>query len=117
MTKNDNKIYYDIMDDIDPTITPIVDLTNVMAASDMINQMFSTAMLAASDITTRASQSMGLVRSTKESTENIQNESDKSGTNVTFNQYNTSPKALSRLDIYRDTRNQLSQLKEVMNGV
>ena len=26
----------------------------------------------------------------------------------TFNQYNTSPKALSRLDIYRQTRNQLA---------
>lgn len=28
--------------------------------------------------------------------------------NITFNQYNTSPKALSRLDIYRQTQNQLN---------
>ena len=32
-------------------------------------------------------------------------------TNVTFNQYNNSPKALSRVEIYRQTRNQLRFLK------
>lgn len=31
--------------------------------------------------------------------------------NITFNQYNTSPKALSRLDIYRATQNQLNFAK------
>lgn len=33
--------------------------------------------------------------------------------NYTFNQTNNSPKALSRLDIYRQTRNQFRQLQEV----
>ena len=33
--------------------------------------------------------------------------------NYTFNQYNTSPKALSRLDIYRQTKNQLAFAKGV----
>ncbi|MBO4520712.1 MAG: phage tail tape measure protein [Alphaproteobacteria bacterium] len=33
------------------------------------------------------------------------------GQNITFNQYNTSPKALSRLDIYRNTQNQLNYAK------
>ena len=32
--------------------------------------------------------------------------------NITFNQYNTSPKALSRLDIYRQTRASLFELKK-----
>ena len=36
-----------------------------------------------------------------------------SNTNYTFNQYNTSPKALSRLEIYRQTRNQLQFAKGV----
>lgn len=34
---------------------------------------------------------------------------------VTFNQYNYSPKALSRLEIYRQTKNQLSMVKGVVN--
>ena len=34
-------------------------------------------------------------------------------TSYTFNQYNTSPKALSRLEIYRQTKNQLAMLKGV----
>lgn len=34
---------------------------------------------------------------------------------TTFNQYNTSPKALSSADIYRQTRNQLSLAKGRVN--
>ena len=38
---------------------------------------------------------------------------DNADTPVTFNQYNYSPKALSRLEIYRQTKNQLSMMKGV----
>ena len=34
--------------------------------------------------------------------------------NITFNQYNNSPKALSRLEIYRQTKNQLRTIREVI---
>ena len=37
--------------------------------------------------------------------------------NITFNQYNTSPKALSRLDLYRQTNNQLLAAKRRLNDV
>lgn len=43
-------------------------------------------------------------------------DSTESGTGsggVTFNQYNTSPKALSRLEIYRQTKNQISFIERV----
>lgn len=36
-------------------------------------------------------------------------------TNYNFNQYNTSPKSLSRIEIYRQTNNQFRQFKEVTN--
>ena len=39
-----------------------------------------------------------------------------SPTNVSFVQNNYSPKALSRLDIYRQTKNQISTLKGALNG-
>lgn len=38
---------------------------------------------------------------------------DVKNTSYTFNQYNTSPKALSRLEIYRQTKNQLNFAKGV----
>ena len=48
-------------------------------------------------------------------TEAISKLSDKIDTldagSTTFNQYNTSPKALSTADIYRQTRNQISMAK------
>ena len=35
----------------------------------------------------------------------------------TFVQNNYSPKALSRIDIYRQTRNQFAEFREVANGI
>ena len=40
--------------------------------------------------------------------------SGKNSASIVFNQYNTSPKALSRLEIYRQTRNQLRMLRGVV---
>lgn len=45
--------------------------------------------------------------------ENVIAGSGSTATNYTFNQYNNSPKALSRLEIYRQTRNQLAFAKGV----
>lgn len=91
----DNDIVYE------PTIRPVLDLTNV---EGMNNKLFSdySYQLAASTAKRR-----------KPVDEPNQNgESDGSDTsNVTYNQYNYSPKALSRLDIYRQTKNQLSAMK------
>ena len=36
------------------------------------------------------------------------------GTSLVFNQYNNSPKALSEAEIYRQTRNQIEQVKGAM---
>ena len=45
--------------------------------------------------------------------ENVIAGSNNTATNYTFNQYNNSPKALSRLEIYRQTKNQLQFAKGV----
>lgn len=39
-----------------------------------------------------------------------------SNTNITFNQYNTSPKALDSLEVYRNTQKQIKQLKAWKGG-
>lgn len=106
----------DITEELDPVITPIVDLTDVMEAADTINDLFSKAISTVSGNIGEASNSMTRRQSTNNQ-QNIQNGNDNNGTNVTFIQNNNSPKALSRLDIYRDTRNQLLQFREVTNSL
>ena len=80
----------------DPVITPVLDLSKVQAGAKLLNSTFSAnAAIAAGQSQLGA----------------LQNGQYSSG-NVVFNQYNNSPKALSRIDIYRDTRNMLSQFKQ-----
>ena len=103
----------DEIPELDPTITPIVDLTNVMDAADTINGLFNDALSNIGVNVTKASTSMSARQQTNQS-QNIQNGEGSGDTNVTFIQNNNSPKALSRIDIYRDTRNQLAQFREAV---
>lgn len=96
-----------------PIITPVVDLSNVNRSASAIDQ----ALGGAYDLSTRTSRAMAskisaFMNAKDEPIEERQNNGSQSrGTNVSFIQNNYSPKALSRIDIYRDTKNQLSQFK------
>ena len=103
----------DITEDLDPVITPIVDLSDVMKAADSINDLFSKAVTNVNSNVTSASNSMNR-KNTTNGLQNIQNDDGSGNTNVTFIQNNNSPKALSRIDIYRQTRNQLAQFREAV---
>ena len=103
----------DVIEDLDPVITPMVDLTNVMEAANTINDLFANAIANVGSKVANTSNSMNRKQLTNDQ-QNIQNGEDMSGTNVTFIQNNNSPKALSRIDIYRQTRNQLSQFREAI---
>ena len=59
-----------------------------------------------------ANAKRGLVSGTK-SNGNVNGGNNSTNNNYTFNQYNNSPKALSRLEIYRQTKNQLNFAKGV----
>lgn len=85
-----------------PTIRPILDLSNVETGSRQLSSLFS------SDQAMKISASMKREDETKN-----QNGGEKqpSSTVYQFTQNNYSPKALSRLDIYRQTKNQFSTLK------
>ena len=82
----------------DPVIRPVLDLSNVQAGARSLNSIFST----------NQSIKSGSVLS------NLQNGQYSGTGNVIFNQNNYSPKALSRIDIYRDTKNIMSQYKQSM---
>jgi hypothetical protein len=84
---------------LQPVITPVLDLSQVKAASGKLAQLTDvTAYAHASAITTQ---------------QLAKQEADAaaSGPQIKFEQNNYSPEALSEIDIYRNTKNQLSQLR------
>ena len=93
----------EISDDINPVITPVLDLSEAKAGADDLRSMFGNEAFrgvqnAASGIGARSSE------------ESSQNGSQKT---VIFNQYNNSPKALSEVEIYRQTKSSISRIARV----
>lgn len=97
--------------DIDstPVIRPVIDLTDVNAGTKLINGMFSsTRGLSVGSINNKIPN----VKTKMNSEDSVkQNESSTKTQSIQFVQNNYSPKELSRIDIYRQTRNQISALK------
>lgn len=75
--------------DFSPTITPVLDLSEVSASAKTIGSMLNSG----ASINGSSIQNGGKVNADG---------------SITYNQYNYSPKALSRIDIYRQTKNALS---------
>lgn len=93
----------EISDDINPVITPVLDLSEAKAGADDLRSMFGNEAFrgvqnAASGIGARSSE------------ESSQNGSQKT---VVFNQYNNSPKALNEVEIYRQTKSSISRIARV----
>lgn len=93
--------------DTEPTIRPVLDLSDVENKAVRLNALLSRtqAVKAGAEIT-EYSHRNGL--------ENQNGIKDSNGNTYTFTQNNYSPKALSRVDIYRQTKNQFSAMKEVL---
>jgi len=83
----------------DPVITPVLDLSKVQAGVRTLNNTIS------------ANQAVGA----RASFNNLQNGQLSGNGNIIFNQVNNSPKALSRIEIYRDTRNLFAQAKGALS--
>ena len=94
--------------DSNPTITPVLDLTNLKSGASSINGMFGGLDLGSGKMNLAA-----LASGFNMSNEGFDPNNPNSGRMV-FNQYNYSPKALSATEIYRQTRNQLSGAKGVV---
>ncbi len=93
--------------DTQPTIRPVLDLSNVEAGTSRINALFSR---------TRAiSVSTGMNRQDDAKIQNGEN-SQNNGNSFVFTQNNYSPKALSRVEIYRQTKNQFSAMKGLVEA-
>lgn len=93
--------------EIRPRIVPVIDTNAMSNGMRILNQGFKTSSATIAQIDGISSR---LHMNQMAAYPQNQN-GDKSGTTIMYNQYNTSPKALSSIDIYRQTRNQLSRLK------
>jgi len=99
----------DLLDDnldIRPVITPVLDLSNVQSNAGQIG-----ALVNGFNVTPSYQNALNAARGVLPA-EAVANDQTSTGVPaVQFIQHNTSPKALSTADIYRNTRNQLSRAR------
>lgn len=94
--------------DATPTITPVLDLSVVEKSTGQLQSLMDMKPLAVTTAYTSARQAETGYQNNRDSAD----DSDISGGNTyEFNQYNTSPKALSAAEIYRNSKNLLSTAK------
>jgi len=99
--------------DISPKIRPVLDLSAVKKDSRLINGMIKSPSLTVDTSYARAASISASTRTNNEEEARTKTGAvPDSGTNITFIQHNTSPKALSNAEIYRQSNNQISKLKE-----
>lgn len=93
--------------DMDPTIRPVLDLSNVEEGASRLNALFSR----------NQALSISADMNRKDERE-IQNGDApvKGGNTYQFTQNNYSPKALSRVEIYRQTKNQFSAMERMVEA-
>jgi hypothetical protein len=100
----------------DPVIKPIVDLKNIENSASYINDMFNDSIKIISGNIQAASDSMQLHTAKIIEKEEKSEKDEKSGNTYQFIQNNTSPKSLSRIEIYRQTKNQFTKFKQEVDS-
>ena len=109
-------IISDLTDDIldrEPVITPVVDLTRLEEGYGLINGMLNNTYglnLAGSIQRANAARISGRINTSDE-------DISQASPTYNFTQNNYSPKALSRIDIYRQTKNQFAMMKGATGNV
>ena len=103
----------DMDTDFSPTIRPVLDLSDVEAGAYKMDSIFgkNRSVSMAMDI----SRDISHAKVSKESSENTP--TSKMSGNITFTQNNYSPKSLSRVEIYRQTKNQISMMKGALADI
>jgi hypothetical protein len=94
--------------DMDPTITPVLDLSNVERGAKQLGDLTNVT-----PITAAASygQAASISAAQSEAASDAASAAGGAGPTFKFEQNNYSPEALSEIEIYRQTKNQFSQLK------
>lgn len=98
--------------DMSPVIRPVLDLTDVENSAKQLGSVFSSKSIDVGSVYANASDIALASRARELLTEQLREDALSQGDSVTFIQNNTSPKAISNIDLYRQTRNQLSDIKK-----
>jgi hypothetical protein len=102
-----------VLDEIDasPTITPVLDLSNVQRDASQLDTMLSGKPISVDAAYISAKGAQVGYDSNTAALQQLQLRAAEPATQYQFVQNNTSPKALSEAEIYRQTKNQLSRAK------
>lgn len=100
----------DLMIETNPTIAPILDLTNVQQNASKLNTLLKTTPITA-DISTQQANSL-VVATAAQADAAASTATTPTTTEIKFEQNVYSPTALSVSEIYRQTRNQITMAKE-----
>ena len=95
--------------DMDPTITPVLDLSSVEKDAQKLGDLTNVV-----PITAAASYGQATAISAEQQAMETETAARHKEVSFRFEQNNYSPEALSDLEIYRQTRNQLSQVKDAL---
>jgi tape measure domain-containing protein len=96
--------------DMNPVITPVLDLSQVQEGADQMTAMIDTAPVVGSTSFGQASA----ISSSQTVSGATGDATGQSPATITYQQNNYSPESLTEIEIYRQTRNQLSQLKTAL---
>lgn len=101
--------------EFDPSVRPVVDLSKVAEGAAMMHDILTGTPL---NLATAVSRSGVIANSLRSGLIGSEQTTPKTGVSkeITFIQNNNSPKALSSIDIYRQTRNQLLKAKGYVGG-
>jgi tape measure domain-containing protein len=94
--------------DMTPTIRPVLDLSGVRKGASQIGGMMGASSISLETGQEKAMSISLIRRQQEEEALKLQATPANENSNVVFNQYNTSPKALSEGEIYRQSKNLLS---------
>ena len=102
--------------DVDPVIRPVVDLSDVQRGAKEIGALMNQTYDLSSvyDKVMDVSSSFDRARKSRADSE-AATQNTGEGNKFEFNQYNYSPKALTRSEIYRQTNNQFSAFRKAVN--
>lgn len=105
------------LSDDPPTITPVVDLSNVESASESISKSLSgSTTINTSKSSDKASSSSGSFNFREASKKANEEKNSSGGATYNYTQNNYSPKSLSTSEIYRQTKSQFSAWKRLVTN-
>ena len=98
--------------DFTPVIAPVLDLENIRTGAGKLQDMMAIQPISTASTYAQANQ---ISAAATTATDAAGATTPASAPTLVFEQHNTSPEALSTSEIYRNTRNQLSQARSVLN--